>query len=130
MKISVSAEEESVRIRLEDSLANTRTPVLAVSIPVTAAYTQENTEKKIQTVSEEFQNLIRTCQVPVPGNDVETYTKTYDFDSFMDKLTGYKAILDSGQNPLEELTSEPETAEFLDTVDRLNIIISADERNS
>ena len=130
MKISVSAEEESVRIRLEDSLANTRTPVLAVSIPVTAAYTQENTEKKIQTVSEEFQNLIRTCQVPVPGNDVETYTKTYDFDSFMDKLTGYKAILDSGQNPLEELTSKPETAEFLDTVDRLNIIISADERNS
>jgi len=130
MKISVSTEEESVRIHLEDCLANTRTPVLAVSIPVTVAYTQENTEKKIQTVSEEFQNLIGTCQVSALGNDVETYTKTYDFDSFMDKLTGYKAILDSGQNPLEELIAEPETTECLATVDRLNIIISADERNS
>jgi hypothetical protein len=76
-------------------------------------------------IPSEYEQLFEKCRVPdiiTDSNSDEKFTKTYGFDSFMDKLTGYKAIISSGNNPLI-VNESNEKDEFEDVVDRLNIFV-------
>ena len=131
--IQVSFDIDTVKIQMDDCLESDKipTPVLMVSVPIRFSYVQESSSSEVTDIPDSIVEWVNTCTVPnilTDANQEEMYTKTYDFDSFMDKLTGYKAIVDSGNNLFEKLLDSG-TEEFSETVNRLNIIIVADERN-
>ncbi len=126
--ISLIFDGDTTKLKLNQTLsAEQNIPLCVVSIPLNFSYRQETTVKDVTVLPEGFTDWVNSCKAGAAGTD-EAYTKTYAFDSFMDKLTGYRALSDS-----EELVNaEDKTVDLLpetpELVDRLNIIIAADER--
>ncbi len=123
---NVSYIEDTVKVSLSDTLTADTTPALVVSVPVKFQYTQEKKVSSVININPEFRSWVENCKTPDIINDEnkeEKYAKTYGFDSFIDKITGYKAMTD-GENKTSEA---PETTSDSCNVCRVNLILVADE---
>ena len=119
----VSFDTDSVKVEMSSYLENKN--MFIISIPVKFSYSQDRSITDLVDIPSEYEQLFEKCRVPdiiTDSNSDEKFTKTYGFDSFMDKLTGYKAIISSGNNPLI-VNESNEKDEFEDVVDRLNIFV-------
>lgn len=127
--VQVIFEEDTVKIKMSDCLSSKETVI--ISIPVKFSYSQNTVTRDIMFISDEYADFAERCKVPdiiTEENENERFTKTYGFDNFIDKLTGYKAIVNSGQNQLV-LNEVSETNDLDMTVGKLNIIIVPDKKN-
>lgn len=125
--IDVLFGEDTVTVKLGENLSSDTVPVIAVSVPVNFSYVQEKTVSDIINITPEFREWVNSCKVPdilSSENENEKFTKTYGFDSFMDKITGYKSI-DDIENCIAGTSEE---VPYSEKVNRINLIIVADER--
>ena len=119
----VSFGTDTVKVEMSSYLENNN--MFVISIPVKFSYSQEHSVTELVGIPPEYEQLFEKCKVPdiiTDSNIDEKFTKTYGFDSFMDKLTGYKAIISSGNNPLV-VNESHEKEEFEAVVDRLNVVV-------
>jgi hypothetical protein len=119
----VSFDTDTVKVEMSSYLENKN--MFVISIPVKFKYTRDNTVTELVDIPTEYAELFDKCKVPdiINDNNIdEKFTKTYGFDSFMDKLTGYKAIISSGNNPLT-VNESHDTEDFEIIADRLNIVV-------
>ena len=130
--IDVSFDDCMVNVSLDKPLSasNTNsTAAVIVSVPVNFTYEKKNVVKELMQITPEVQDMVNSCKVPDIINNKnkdEQFTKTYNFDSFFDKITGYRAIVNLEDNKYEVSSNESKDVKT-QKVDRLNIIIVADE---
>lgn len=120
--------ENTITVKLSENLSSDTVPIIAVSVPVNFSYTQERTVSDVINITSGFREWVNNCKVPdilSSENENEKFTKTYGFDSFMDKITGYKSIEDDENR----IAGTSEEAPYSEKVNRINLIIVADERN-
>lgn len=131
---SASISDSSVTIKLNHALnrdADSACAVL-VSIPVNVPYTQKTSHLQVMDITG-IEDFVGKCNVPAireKGQEELEYTRTYGFDTFMDILTGYKAIAAGGstRNTVDLDNGASEPTAITETVDRLNIVILCDQR--
>lgn len=130
--VSFDNSNSTVNVKLDKLLSTVNTDstsAIIISVPVKFTYEKNNVVRELMQINPEVQDMVNSCKVPdIINNDNkdEQFTKTYNFDSFFDKITGYRAIVNLEDNTYEvsaETSKDTETQ----TVDRLNIIVVADE---
>ncbi|MBR1592043.1 MAG: hypothetical protein IJ666_03415 [Ruminococcus sp.] len=122
-----SISGDTVAVKLSDTLSAETVPSILISVPVTFSYTTESVSSDIINISQEFREWVNSCKVPdilTPENEELKYTKTYGFDSFIDKITGYKSMPEEG----DRISGTPETVPKSETVSRVNLVLVFDEQ--
>lgn len=129
--VSFDDSTNMVNVKLDKPLSVNAdsTSAIVISVPVKFTYEKNNVVREIMQIAPEVQDMVNNCKVPDIINNEnkdEQFTKTYNFDSFFDKITGYRAIMNLEDNTYE-VSSEVSKDSKTQTVDRLNIIVVADE---
>ena len=123
-----SINEDTISVKLSDTLSSATVPVVIVSVPVTFSYTKENISSDVINISREFRDWVESCKVPdiiTSENEEQKYTKTYGFDSFIDKITGYKSMPEEG----DKNSDSPDITTETENVRRINLILVSDTEN-
>lgn len=121
---SAEINNDSITIKLSDVLSPDTIPSIILSVPVKIYYTNETVSSEVINISQEFREWVNNCKVPdilTAENETEKYTKTYGFDSFIDKITGYKSMPEEG----DKKSGTPEIITHSDDVCRVNLILVA-----
>ncbi|MBP3761246.1 MAG: hypothetical protein J6I55_07235 [Ruminococcus sp.] len=118
--------DDTVSIKLTETLSSDTVPSILISVPVTFSYTKESISSDVINISQEFREWVNDCKVPdilTAENEEQKYTKTYGFDSFIDKITGYKSMPEEGN----KISDAPDVVSEKETVCRVNLIVVFDE---
>lgn len=118
---------DTINLKLSKILPIDTMPCIVVSVPIKIVYTKTVTDSNVIELTPEFREWINSNKVPdiiTDANETERYTKTYGFDSFIDKITGYKSLPDGSA---DKIIKDQAVEEYSEEISRVNLIIIAKE---